>query len=203
MKSLKTSSVLKLARAAAALCILWAGLSGAARAQSIALQCDPAQTVANFTLSDPLHTVHGAFKLKSCDVRFDPVSGKIDGAIVFDATSGNSGSGGRDKKMHKGVLESARYPEITFRPDRVDGKVALAGASSVQVHGMFGIHGSEHEITMPVALNLDSDHWNASAKFSVPYVKWGMKNPSMLFLKVGESVDLDFKGTGGVKPAGQ
>lgn len=203
MTSSKISSFLKPARAAAALCVVWAGLGGAARAQSIALQCDPAQTVADFTLSDPLHTVHGKFKLKSCDVRFDPVSGKIDGAIVFDATSGNSGNGGRDKKMHKDVLESARYPEITFRPDRVDGRVALTGASSVLVHGMFGIHGGEHETSMPVELKLDANRWSASAKFSVPYVKWGMKNPSMLFLKVGESVELDFKGTGGVKPAAQ
>ena len=200
MTSFKTSSILGPARAAVAFCVLWAVLSGTARAQAIALQCDPVQTVANFTLSDPLHTVHGAFKLKRCDVRFDPVSGKIDGSIVFDATSGKSGNGGRDKKMHKDVLESARYPEITFRPDRVEGKVALTGASSVQVHGMFGIHGSEHEVTMPVDLNLGPDRWSAQAKFSVPYVKWGMKNPSMLFLKVGEAVDLDFKGTGSVKP---
>src|SRR5258708_4033293 len=94
LTSFKALSILKSARFALALCILWTLLNGAARAQSIALLCDPIQTVANFTLSDPLHTVHGTFELKSCDVRFDSVSGKIEGAIVFDATTGKTGNGG-------------------------------------------------------------------------------------------------------------
>ena len=47
------------------------------------------------------------------------------------------------------VLESEKYPEILFRPDRLEGKVAAAGKSSVKVHGMFGIHGVEREITVP------------------------------------------------------
>ena len=49
--------------------------------------------------------------------------------------------GMRDRKMHKEVLESERYPEISFRPDRVEGPVASQGKSSVKVHGMFRIHG--------------------------------------------------------------
>jgi hypothetical protein len=48
-----------------------------------------------------------------------------------------SGNGMRDRKMHREVLESDRYPEIVFRPDRVDGAVLLSGTSSVRVHGIF------------------------------------------------------------------
>jgi hypothetical protein len=61
---------------------------------------------------------------------------------------------------------------------------------------MFGIHGAEHEMTIPVELKLDGDHWTATARFPVPYVKWGMKNPSLLFLHVGDTVDIDFRGSG-------
>jgi polyisoprenoid-binding protein YceI len=173
------------------------GLAAAvsARAQEVVLQCDPAQAAADFTLGDSLHTVKGSFSLKSGEIRFDPASEKVGGEIVFDATSGQSGSKGRDRKMHKDVLESARYPEISFRPDRLEGKVAASGTSTVQVHGMFRIHGAEHEITAPTDVTPQGDHWTVSSHFSVPYVKWGMRNPSLLFLRVGNTVDLVFHGT--------
>jgi hypothetical protein len=63
-----------------------------------------------------------------------------------------------------------------------------------------GIHGAEHEITVPVVVKLEAEHWSASAHFTVPDAKWGMKNPSVVFLRVGDSVDIEFQGTGGVKP---
>jgi hypothetical protein len=53
-------------------------------------------------------------------------------------------------------------------------------------------------------VNLDASQWTATAKFPVPYVKWGMKNPSLLFLRVGDAVDIDFRGTGSlVRDAGK
>jgi polyisoprenoid-binding protein YceI len=168
------------------------------QAQEIRLHCEPEKSHANWTLSDPLHTVKGDFKLKSCDLRYDTVTRQAQGEIVFDAASGESGNGSRDHKMHKDVLESAKYPEILFRPDHVDGALATPGVSTLQAHGMFGIHGAEHEMTIPVELKLDAGQWTAIAKFAVPYVKWGMKNPSVLFLHVGDSVDIDFRGAGTV-----
>ena len=66
----------------------------------------------------------------------------------------------------------------------------------MQVHGIFGIHGAEHEITVPVVVNLEADHWTASAHFQIPYVKWGMKRPNALFLRVGDTVDIDFRAAG-------
>ena len=186
---------------AAAVCLLWASLTTLATAQQIVLQCDATQTAADFTLGDVLHTVKGSFKLKRGEFHFDPVPGKVSGEIVFDATSGHSGNQSRDRKMHKEVLESARYPEIGFRPDRVDGKVSPGGMSTVQVHGVFAIHGAEHEITVPVEVKLDADHWSASAHFAVPYAKWGMKNPSILFLRVGDSVDIQLHAAGSLTAA--
>lgn len=102
--------------------------------------------------------------------------------------------------MHKDVLESAKYPDITFRPDRVEGKVAEPGTSTVQVHGKFGVHGDEHELTVPVEVHFERDHWTASTHFTIPYVKWGMKNPSNVFLHVGDSVEVEFEGEGKRNP---
>ena len=171
-------------------------------AQDAAFQLDPTQTSVKFTLGDVLHTVHGTFHLKHGSLDFEPASGKISGEIVVDARSGDSGSGMRDHKMHKEVLESERYPEIAFRPDRVEGAVASQGKSAVRVHGMFNIHGADREITVPAEVEMSSDHWTATVHFTIPYQKWGMKNPSTLFLKVNDSVDIDMTATGSVvKPS--
>jgi len=169
-----------------------------AAAQEQSLQADPQHTTVTFTLSDVLHTVRGNFQLKRGALRLDPASGKLTGEVVVDARSGVSGNGMRDGKMNREVLESDRYPEIAFRPDRVDGTVALQGKSIVRVHGMFNIHGSDHELTVPADVQIFSDHWTATLHFTVPYANWGMKNPSTLFLKVGESVDIDMNVAGNV-----
>ena len=167
-------------------------------AQDTALQLDPAKTSVKFTLGDVLHTVRGTFQLKHGALQFEPASGKLSGEIVVDAGSGDSGSGMRDRKMNKEILESSSYPEITFRPDRVDGAVASQGKSAVKVHGMFSIHGAEHEITVPAEVEMSPDHWTATVHFTVPYTKWGMKNPSTLFLRVNDSVEIDLVAAGNV-----
>jgi len=170
----------------------------AAADQDVRFQLDPQHTAVNFTLGDVLHTVRGTFHLKQGSLLLDPASGKLTGEIVVDTKSGQSGSGMRDRKMHREVLESDRYPEIAFHPDRVDGTVLLQGKSSVQVHGIFNIHGADHELTVPAEVEMSADHWTATLHFAVPYAKWGMKNPSNLFLKVSESVDIDLTTAGAV-----
>jgi len=169
---------------------------GLGQAQEATLNFVPAQTTINFTLGDVLHTVHGSFNLKSGQIRFIPANNSISGEIVVDATSGNSGSGARDRKMHKDILESARYHEVTFLADRVEGKVLTVGTSTVQVHGMFGIHGAEHEVTVPAQIEFAPDHWSLTANFTVPYVTWGMKDPSTFILRVEKTVTIDLRAQG-------
>src|SRR6267154_1954518 len=115
------------------------------------------------------------------------------GEIIVDATSGNSGNDSRDKKMHKEVLESARYAEVIFRPDRVEGKITPQGTFAVQVHGLFILHGSEHELTVPVQAEFAGDHWTGRAKFNVPFIDWGLKNPGNFFLKVNHAVEIELE----------
>jgi polyisoprenoid-binding protein YceI len=169
-----------------------------AAAQDTSFQLDPAQTSVKWTLGDVLHTVHGTFHLKHGALQFDPASEKMAGEIVVDARSGESGSGVRDRKMHKEILESDRYPEITFRPDRIDGAVASQGKSSVKVHGMFSIHGVDREIMVPADVEISADRWTANVHFTIPYAKWGMKNPSTLFLRVNDTVEIDLMAAGSV-----
>jgi polyisoprenoid-binding protein YceI len=180
-----------------AIAVLLAASAVFAVGQDAAFQIDPAQSSVQFTLGDVLHTVHGTFKVKEGELQIDP-SGKMEGEIIVDATSGRSGSGMRDRKMNKEVLESERYPEIAFRPDRINGRVPGEGTSSVMVHGIFSIHGADREITVPARVELSADHWTAKVHFSVPYAKWGMKNPSTLFLRVSDTVEIDLAAAGTV-----
>src|SRR5256714_14744740 len=98
----------------------------------IVLGLDPAQSKVHWALGSTVHTVHGSFAFKKGTLRLDTSTGKARGEIIVDATSGNSGNDSRDKKMHKEVLESARYAEVIFRPDRVEGKITPQGTFAVQ-----------------------------------------------------------------------
>ncbi|HET9401899.1 MAG TPA: YceI family protein [Candidatus Acidoferrales bacterium] len=160
---------------------------------------DPAQTKISFTLGATAHTVHGRFSLTKGELSFDPGSGRVEGEIVIDARSGNTDNDGRDSKMHKDVLESANFPEIVFRPDRAEGFSAASGTLSGTVHGEFVIHGNHHEMSVPVSVQFAAERWNASAKFTVPYVDWGLKNPSTFLLRVSKTVDVDVETSGSLK----
>lgn len=168
--------------------------------QRYQVQIDPARTQIAYTLPSFLHTVNGTFQLKSGIIQLDAGTGKASGLMAVDAASGESGNDGRDSRMHKSILESAKFPEITFAPDAVEGKVALEGSSSVQVHGTFGLHGLQHAITLPVQLRAGGGRMDLTTRFAIPYVEWGLKNPSTLLLHVDKTVALEVHAVGQVTP---
>lgn len=157
-------------------------------AQETAFQLDAGQTRVEYTLGDLLHTVRGTFTIMGGNLRFDPQNGKASGEMVVDAKSGNSGNSLRDRKMNREVLESDKYPDIIFRPEHIEGKMSMQSVFQVQVHGSFEIHGAAHEISVPMQVTPASGDLKVAAQFSIPYQKWGMKNPSTLFLRVDDQV---------------
>jgi len=173
--------------------------SAQANPRDVTVSLDPAQSKLNWTLGTTLHTVHGTFGLKRGILKFDPASGNASGEFVADAASGQSGNDSRDKKMHGEILESGRFGEVIFRPNRIDGKVLAQGASSVQLHGTFVLHGGEHELTVPVQAELNGNRWKGSAKFSVPYIQWGLKSPNTFLLKADPAVEIELELSGTVE----
>lgn len=166
-------------------------------AQRGALELDPARTDVHFTLKTSLHTVHGTFKLKSGNVSFDPQTRKASGLIVVDAVSGESENSGRDAKMHREILESRTYMEISFAPLEIDGDVPMQGDSQVQVKGTFHLHGQDHEITIPVSLRISGPDLILDTNFSIPYISWGLKNPSTFILRASDTVQVNIHAVGG------
>lgn len=164
--------------------------------QERVFQLNPAQSEVDFTLSDVLHTVHGKFQLKSGVLRFDPATGSASGELVVDATTGESGSNARDKKMKKDILETQKFPSIVFTPQKIVGTIAGSGGSQVQMQGIMTLHGGAHPMTLVVPVEVSGDNATALVHFDVPYEQWGLKNPSTLFLRVSNTVQIDVHAAG-------
>ena len=199
--SCRARAVLAIAFLSVGICARAAQAPTQANAGEVTLNIDTAQSKLHWTLGSTLHTVHGTFNLKSGLLKYDPATGKASGEIVVYATSGESGNDGRDKKMHHEILESERYSEIVFRPDRIDGKAVGRGTCSVQLHGTFVLHGAEHELSVPVQAELSADHWKGTAKFSIPYIQWGLKSPNTFLLKADPAVDIELEMSGRLQVA--
>jgi polyisoprenoid-binding protein YceI len=165
----------------------------------IVLSLDPAQSTVRWSVGGSMHTVHGTFAMRSGTIHFDPQTGKAGGEIMVSATSGESGNGSRDARMHREILETAKYPEMVFHPAQVDGKVDPSGPSDVRLSGLFSIHGVDHDLTAQVHAQLSAARWSAAAKFEVPYVQWGIKNPSNFLLKVKPVVNVEVEMSGTIK----
>jgi polyisoprenoid-binding protein YceI len=171
-------------------------------AQETVVNLDSAQTHVEFALDSTLHAVHGTFKLKTGQIRFDPATGKASGEIIVDATSGESGNDGRDKKMRKEILESQKFPEITFTPNRVKGSIAPQGTSEVEVSGVFRLHGQDHDMVLAISVQrADGGQLQGTTSFSVPYVKWGLKSPNTFLLHASDTVNIEIRTTGQFAPA--
>jgi len=165
-------------------------------AQEATLHLDPERTTVRFTLGATLHTVHGSFRLKNGAIKFNSATGAASGAVVADATSGETGNQKRDRNMHRDVLMSQRYPEITFTPTRMIGAVQPQGESSLQVEGVLRLQGNDHPVTLPFKVQASENELRATTQFTVPYVAWGLKNPSTFFLHVADKVELSIDATG-------
>jgi hypothetical protein len=171
--------------------VLFIALGQFGHAQKVTVHLDPAQTEIKWTLTDTLHVVHGTFSLKSGVMMFDPKTGIAEGEILVDAASGASGNSMRDNSMKKKVLETEKYPAVFFHPAKVAGEPKPGNLQDMTIDGTFNIHGADHALRMGVKVQMDGDKVTATTHFVVPFVDWGMKDPSNFVLKVGKQVDVD------------
>jgi polyisoprenoid-binding protein YceI len=175
--------------------------ASAARAQTpgTTVRLDPATTQVHWTLSGNTHTTHGSFRLKSGQLTFDPETGAATGELLVDLATGESGNESRDSKMQTEVLESTKYPEAFFHPQKVTGALKPGATQTVTAEGTFNIHGADHPLKLDIQVKLDGNQATATTHFSVPYVAWGMKDPSSFVLRVGKEVNIDIVAHGTVE----
>jgi polyisoprenoid-binding protein YceI len=172
-----------------------------ALAQHQIFTVNPDASKVAFALGGNTHHVDGTFHVQSGSIGFDRGAQTISGSVVVAAGSGNSGDQGRDKNMNTNVLDVAHFAEISFVPKSYQGTVAAAGDSSIQVTGVFTLHGTPHDLTVPMQIHIDGTALTAKTHFQVPYVQWGLKDPSIFVLKVAKAVDIDLTLVGSLSPA--
>ena len=178
------------------------GFAAPAQDKKITLHLDPTKTEIRFTLSDVLHTVHGTFAMKSGTIAYDPATGHAEGEVVVELDSGNSGSPTRDRLMKENILQTATFREAIFRPETVSAAPKPGADQQITVDGIFTIHGKDHPLRLVMTVRMTSpDHLTATTEFGVPYVAWGMKDPSTFVLRVEKQVIVDVAAEGTVDPS--
>jgi polyisoprenoid-binding protein YceI len=175
-------------------------LAPVALAQQQTFVVNPAASEVKMTLKTTHEVVNGAFHIQSGSIGVDRSDAKMSGSVVVLAGSGKTGNGSRDKKMNKDILEVERHATVSFEPKSYAGAIAPSGDSTIQVTGIFTLLGTPHEITIPMLVHLEGPTATAKAHFVVPYIQWGLKDPSFLFWKADKDVAIDLVLTGQLSP---
>jgi len=160
------------------------------------LVLDPAASKVSFTLPATGHNVEGTFALTSGRITFDPQTGAASGEIAIDLKSAQTGNKSRDKTMHKDVLETAAYPVAVFRAEKIRGTVAPSGPSQVTLDGVLNFHGADHKLSLPAKVDVQGGRLKAETRFPIPFVEWGLKDPSVMFLRVEKTVEVHVSAEG-------
>ncbi len=168
----------------------------AALAQHQTFEVNPDASEVKMTLKTTHEIVNGTFHIQSGSIEFDRSTPKMAGSVVVLAGSGKTGNDSRDKKMNKDILKVEQHSTVSFEPKSYAGAIAPSGESTIQVTGIFTLLGTPHEITIPMLVRLDGTAATAKAHFVVPYVEWGLKNPSFLIWKADNDVAIDLFLTG-------
>ena len=172
-----------------------------ALAQHQAFNINPDSSTVAFTLNSTHEITNGTFHIEKGIVNFGANSPNLSGLVVVSAASGNTGNASRDKKMLGDVLQTAKFADVTFLPQTYAGTLTVNGDSTLQVTGVFSLHGTPHTITVPMQIHMEGAKCTAKANFKVPYVEWGLKDPSWFVFKVAKEVDVNLTLVGFLAPA--
>jgi hypothetical protein len=170
----------------------------AALAQHQTLAVNPDASEVKIKLNTTHEVVNGTFHVQSGSVEFDRSATKISGTVVVAAGSGKTGIDSRDKKMNKDILKVDQYTTVSFAPKTYEGTISASGDSAIQVSGVFTLLGTPHDLTIPMQIHIDGSKATAKSQFVVPYVQWGLKNPSFLIWKAENDVAVDLSLVGNI-----
>ena len=168
-------------------------LAPAVLAQHGTFVVDADASEVRMTLKTTHELVNGVFKVQAGKIEFDRGTSKMSGSVVVIPGSGKTGNETRDGRMTKEILKVKQFATVTFEPKTYTGELAPGGESTIQVTGIFTLLGTPHEITVPMQVHLDGTSATAKAHFVVPYVQWGLKNPSFMIWKADNDVAIDLK----------
>jgi polyisoprenoid-binding protein YceI len=177
-------------------------LAPAVFAQHQTFVVNPDASEVKMKLNTTHEVVNGIFHVQSGSIDFDLTASHISGIVIVAAGSGKTGNDSRDKKMNKDILKVDQFATVSFAPKTYNGMIAASGDSTIQVSGVFTLLGTAHDLTIPMQIHLDGTKATAKAQFAVPYVQWGLKNPSFLIWKAENDVAIDLNLVGQISNYG-
>lgn len=173
-------------------------LAPAALAQHQTFVVNPDASEVKMTLNTTHEVVNGTFHVQSGSINFDRTASHISGIVIVAAGSGKTGNDSRDKKMNKDILKVDQFATVSFAPKTYNGTIAALGDSTIQVSGVFTLLGTARDVTIPIQIHIDGSKATAKAQFVVPYVQWGLKNPSFMIWKADNNVAMELNLVGQV-----
>jgi polyisoprenoid-binding protein YceI len=188
---------------------IWMGLFIAAVAslapvsacsEELVLTLAPEKTRATFRVRATFFDIDGVLALGLGQIRFDSATGAASGQVTIDLRESTTGNRLRDWEMHKRVLETERYPLAVFRVDHMLGTLGPSGTSNLVLAGIVTMHGAEHAMVVPVRAIVSGDTLSAETLFEIPYVAWGLRDPSLFFLRVAQVAVVSMKARGDLRP---
>jgi polyisoprenoid-binding protein YceI len=152
---------------------------------------DPSASVMKFHLHHKMHAVDGSSsRIEGKAVLGE--DGKVMAMVRVPAASFDTGDGNRDSHMRE-TLESAKFPFVVFKgvtsllvPARHGNPV------DATLEGELEFHGVKQRISIPAQLLFGEDgSVTVRSKFPVNLEAHKIERPSLLFVKVDETVQLD------------
>lgn len=172
-------------------------LSSSLAAEPLTVTLDPENSRISVRFHATMHNVKGTLGPAEGTFQLDPESGQASGEIRMDFTGASTDLKRRDRKMHRKVLETERFPGATFHLERVVVPSNLKpGRNDVQLWGTVDFHGARHEVSLPVVVTLEGQSFKASGGLEIPYIAWGLADPSVFLLRVDPVVTVEVEVAG-------
>jgi len=166
-------------------------------AEKMVFTLDTKESEVRIILGATLHTVDGRAALEPASFTWDTDSGSASGRAVVRASRLRTGIDARDQKMREDVLLSALHPEIVFEATGFELRQSGAEKLRFVLKGELTLLGVGHEIELETRAHLRSDNsWKARADLNLPYVQWGLTDPSLPLFAVDKYVTVEVKAVG-------
>ena len=172
--------------------------------QSFRLIPDESQIITK--VKDPFGSiVNGALRVRQGEARGDidrlQETGSV--SLVIDTSSYNSNIGLRDQDIQEHYLEVQQYPVIRFNSTGIQNIKRPQSPEDlwqITVRGRLELHGVQKEVMVPVRLIYQTNKITAQGNFRFVLEDFNIRVPTLLFLKAGNQVDVEFRIVGERQP---
>ena len=175
-----------------------------AEVQRFRLIPDESQIVTK--IKDPFGgIVNGALRVRQGEARGDIDRLQEGGSVslVIDTASYNSNIGLRDQDIHEYYLEAQQYPAIRFDStgiQKIERPRSPEDAWQITVRGRLELHGVQREVIVPLRLLYQRNKIIAQGNLRLVLEDFNLRVPTLLFLKAGNQVDVEFRIVGERQP---